>query len=246
MTLDENKLMYRPGMYTKKRTNASQLADRYIREWENSRMAEIKGKKETAQVHKCICFSRKIGVGALEIADLVGEKLGFKVVDREILEHIAADHNLSEKTIDRFDERYPGARKNFASMMFGEKSYTMDDYLRHLIGAVYAIADSGPTIFVGRATHLILPRERLLAVRFISSKVHRVKRVAAILNTSEKEAEKQLVEEDKKQMDFFRKNFKIKDASPYEFDLVINRDYLPESRWAAEIVEMAYRMKFHE
>jgi hypothetical protein len=58
------------------------------------------------------------------------------------------------------------------------------------------------------------------------------------------EAEKKLDAEDKRQRDFFRKNLKKKDASPYEFDLVINRDYLTKTEWAADLVERAYRMKF--
>jgi len=183
-------------------------------------------------------------VGALEIADLLSEKLKMKVVDREILEHIATDRNLKQSTVDLFDERHPGAIKNFTSMMFGEKAYTMGDYLRQLVSAVYSIADSGPSIFVGHAVHLILPRERVLAVRLISSPEHRVKRVASILNLGDKSAKKELAKEDKKQHEFFKKNFNKRDAVPYEFDLVINRDYFTETGWAADIVEQAYHLKF--
>lgn len=241
-----NKPKYLPGMYAKKRTNTVKMADQYIHDWEIRRLAAIKEKKLAARVTNCICFSRKIGVGALEIADLLSEKIGFKVVDREILEHIANDRKCKQSTIDTFDERHPGAMNNFASMLFGEKAYTMGDYMRHLVSAVYSIADSDPTIFVGRAAHLILPRERVLAVRFISSREYRIKRVASILNVGEKAAEKELAQEDKKQHEFFKKNFKKKDAVPYEFDLVINLDYFTEPSWAADIVEKAYNLKFEK
>jgi hypothetical protein len=247
MTDKKNEIKYVPGMYAKrakKRMTTDQLASKWIHEWEKTRLAEIKKKELASQVNNCISFSRKIGVGALEIADLVGQKTGMRVVDREILEYIANDSDLSRKTVDFFDERHPGVMNNFGAMLFGEKSFTMGDYMRHLISAVYSIADDGPTIFVGRAAHLILPRNRVLAVRFISSKEHRTKRVADMLNISEAAAEKKLLAEDKRQADFFKKNLKKKEASPYEFDLVINRDYISEVEWAAELVKHAYKLKF--
>ena len=242
-------MKYFPGMYAgraKKRMNTAQLAEQCIQEWEKKRLAAIKEKESAARINNCISFSRKIGVGALEIADLVSEKTGLRVVDREILEYIAGHSDLKQTTVDFFDERHPGVMNNFGAMLFGEKSFTMGDYMRHLITSVYSIADDGPTIFVGRATHLILPRDKVLAVRFISSKAHRVNRVAGILGISGTAAEKKLVEEDKRQADFFKKNLKKKDASPYEFDLVINRDYITEAGCAAELVAQAYKLKFEE
>jgi len=247
MTDNKNEKKYVPGMYSKraKRTmNTDQLIGQWIREWETKRLNAIKKKEVESRVNNCISFSRKIGVGALEIADLVGEKTGMRVVDREILEHIAADSDLRQKTVDSFDERHPGVMNNFGAMMFGEKSFTMGDYMRHLISAVYSISDDSPAIFVGRATHLIIPRDHVMAVRFISSDEHRTKRVAEIMGISKSEAAKKLKEEDRQQRDFFKKNFKKKDASPYEFDLVINRDFITDAQWAAELVEHAYKLKF--
>jgi hypothetical protein len=49
---------------------------------------------------------------------------------------------------------------------------------------------------------------------------------------------------DREQRDFFKKNFNKKEASPYEFDLVINLDNLKDHDAAADIVEKAYKEKF--
>jgi len=166
------------------------------------------------------------------------------VVDREILEHIAKNLKLSQETIEFFDERYPGKMTELAAMLFGEKSFIMSDYIRNFISAVFTFADRGSTIFVGRGTHLILPRDRVLAVRVICSIEHRIKRLAKILDIEETEAKKLLGQIDKEQRDFFKKAFRKKDASPYEFDLIINCDYLTEPQGAAEIVARAFRDKF--
>ncbi|MBA2880327.1 hypothetical protein HNR65_000634 [Desulfosalsimonas propionicica] len=243
MTHHYNK--YIPGTYGKRIPGGAAKAEEVILEWERRRLKAIKKKDAEARVTNCIAFSRKIGLGALEIADLMSSRLGgMRVVDRGILEKIAENKHLGEKTIDSFDERYPGAMSDFAALLFGEKSFTMGDYMRYLTGAVFAMADAGPTIFVGRAVHLILPRQRVLAVRFIASRDFRVRRIAEILEVTEDAAAKELDRVDREQKEFFRKNFNKKDAAAYEFDMVINRDYLESADAAAEVVATAYRQKF--
>jgi len=203
-------------------------------------------KKEAALgvISPAICFSRKIGVGALEIADILAEKIGYRVADREVIEHIANNADLNKKNVDYFDEHYPGKINELSALLFREKSFIMSDYVRHLISAVFSMAGAEPTIFVGRGTHLILPQNSQLAVRFISSKAYRVRRLAEILNVEEKVAEKKIDEVDKGQRDFFKKVFGKKDASSYEFDMVINCDFITQPEWAAEIVFQAFKEKF--
>jgi len=244
MTINIDKIKYIPGTYAKKRPDAAQMAGQYILDWEK-RQLELK-EKETALgvISPAICFSRKIGIGAVEIADILAEKIGYRVADREVIEHISSNADLSKKTVDFFDEHYPGKINELSALLFREKSFTMSDYVRHLISAVFSLAGTQPTIFVGRGTHLILPQDSQLAVRFISSKSYRVKRLAEILNVKEEEAEKKIDEVDKGQRDFFKKIFSKKDASPYEFDIVINCDFITRPEWAAEIVSQAFKEKF--
>ena len=91
---------------------------------------------------------------------------------------------------------------------------------------------------------MLLPRERILAIRFIASKEQRVKRLADITDLDEKEAEKEIEKMDREQSDFFKKVYKKKGASPYEFDLVINCEYLSDPKLAADIVALAFKNKF--
>lgn len=247
MPVNANGIKYVPGMYAGKikiGVSTAQMAEKCIRNWEKKRMSVLKEKEPSNRINHCISFSRKIGVGALEIAELLAKKIGLQMVDRDILEYIANDSNLSQSTVESFDERHPGVMDNFGAILFGEKSFTMGDYLRYLLTSVYAIVEDCPTIFVGLATHFMMPRDKVLAVRFISSDAYRVKRVAGILGISEAEAEKKLAAEDKRQSEFYKKNFKKNEISSYEFDLVINRDYITEAEWAADLVERAYNLKF--
>ncbi len=241
MTVYIGGIKYVPGTYAKKRPGAAEIADKYIREWDNVRLERARPGQE---ILPAICFSRKIGVGALEVADILAEKLNYRVIDREIIEHIANQAELSEKTVTIFDERYPGKLNEFLAFAFGEKSFIRSDYTRHLFRAIFAAAGLAPTIFVGRGAHLVLPRDRVLAVRFICSREYRVKRLSQILKVKAKEADSKLDQIDKEQRDFFKKAYGLKDASPYEFDMVINCDYISEPEWAAELVAQAFKNKF--
>jgi hypothetical protein len=49
---------------------------------------------------------------------------------------------------------------------------------------------------------------------------------------------------DKEQKAFFKKVHGKKDVSPYEFDMVINFEYISQPQWAADIVEKAFYAKF--
>jgi cytidylate kinase len=244
MAINKSRLKYIPGTYARKRPNSAQLAGQYINEW-SQRQLKMKDKEiAPSETAPAICFSRKIGAGALEIADLLAEKIYYRVVDRELLEHITKDRDLTRKTVEFFDERYPGKMSELASMLFGEKSFIMSDYVKNLISAVFTFANMGSSIFVGRGTHLILPRDRVLAVRIICSDKHRIERLADILDVEEDEAEKLLHQIDREQRAFFKKSFGKKDASPYEFDLIINSDFIVEPGAAAEIVAQAFKKKF--
>jgi len=234
---------YVPGTYVKPTPSAAQISDRYIREWE-LKWREKERKKPKAKMPPAICFSRKIGVGVLEIAGILAEKIGYRVIDRQILENIADEAKLSERTVSLFDERYPGKLNEFVALAFGEKAFIESDYSRHLFKALISIAGMGPTIFLGRGAHLLLPRDRVLAVRFISSRPYRVKRLARILQIAENEAERRVDLADREQRDFFKKVYDKKDASPYEFDMVINCDWISNPEVAAAIVAQAAEAKF--
>ncbi|MCK5837134.1 MAG: cytidylate kinase-like family protein, partial [Desulfobacula sp.] len=81
------KAVYKPGYYGKKRMSTSDWTAANIKKWGKDQAD--KQQEGPPIVHPSICFSRKIGVGALEIADLLSDIIQYRVIDREILEHMA-------------------------------------------------------------------------------------------------------------------------------------------------------------
>jgi cytidylate kinase len=64
------------------------------------------------------------------------------------------------------------------------------------------------------------------------------------MNISKEEAAKQIRELDQQQTAFFKQVYNKKDASAYEFDLVVNCDHIKERRSVAELILSAFREKF--
>jgi cytidylate kinase len=236
-------ITYKPGYYGVKRQTASSWVDANIRKWSKQQSDKQKEMEDPSVVHS-ICFSRQIGVGALEIADLLSGLIHYRVVDREIIEHMAQETNLTREIIEFYDERYPGRMSELFTMLISEKTFIKSDYARQLVKTVNALASSEPTIFVGRGTHLILPRKNVLSVRFICSKGYRVDRLANMLGISAFEAERKLEVMDIEQHEFFKTVYHKKETTPEEYDLIINRDHIKGAFQAARIVACAFEQKF--
>jgi hypothetical protein len=83
----------------------------------------------------------------------------------------------------------------------------MGTNIKNFAGAVFTFAEMGSTIFVGRGTHLFLPRDRVLSVRVICSDHTRIKRLSKILDLEENEVSVILNQVDAEQGDFFKKAF---------------------------------------
>jgi cytidylate kinase len=234
---------YKPGYYGKKTMQKSAWIDANIKRW-NTADADMKRRGESPPVFNSICFSRQIGVGALEIADHLSGIIDYRVVDREILEEMARDANLTQKAIAFFDERYPGRMSELFSMLTSEKTFLTSDYARQLAKTVTALANIEPTIFVGRGTQYILPRDRVLSVRFICSRDYRVERLAKLMGLTQEEASKQLTVLDNEQHKFFHAIYQKNETANDDFDLVINRDHIAGVSQIAQIVVCAYTEKF--
>ena len=240
---DDAKKGYAPGDYGKKRMGAAAWADIHIKKWSQT-PKKLPAKLPANAIFPCICFSRQIGVGALKIADLVAGQLPMRVVDREILEFMAREKDLTKQAVDFFDEKYPGIMSELFNMLVSEKTYLKSDYARQLAKTATVLAGMEPTIFVGRGIHLILPRESVLAVRIIADKEYRISKLSRMLGITEQTAENQLKRLDKEQADFFKAVYNSDSASPEEFDLVINKKHIKNEAEAADIVFCAFEQKF--
>ena len=97
---DNENVVYVPGMYKKEKPNVQTVVEKVYNDWQQQRKMP---EQEEGKQFPVICFSRRIGVGALEIADILADQIGYRVIDREILEYLAnrkGAHPLLEAFVD--------------------------------------------------------------------------------------------------------------------------------------------------
>ena len=234
--------VYPPGYYGKKMMSASDWAGTQIRQWERAQ-TELKTANHFSQ-KQCICLSRGIGAGALEVADFLSEITGYRVIDKEIIEYMAKDSSLTENIIAFFDERFPGKMNELLVSLSIEKKFFKNDYVKQLAKTVTALSHTEPTIFVGRGTHLILPRHTILSVQLVCSKKRRIEKFAHTLGIGNSEAEGKLNIIDHDHHEFFKNVFLREKTSPDEFDIVIHMDHITQEHQIAQIIACAFEQKF--
>jgi len=162
---------------------------------------------------------------------------------REILEHLIQSENEDKSIKEFLDERCPTGFETLLARILREKVFKSED-TRLLFKTIFAIANLGPGIFVGRGVHLILPRNRVLAVRLTCSDKFRSRRVAKMLNIPEPAASTRLNHLDLEQKNFFKNVYNLKTAHKNEFDMILYMDYFKSPRAAASVIATAFAEKF--
>jgi cytidylate kinase len=194
-------------------------------------------------IHPYIAISRETGVDAAGIAKSVASKLGWKVLDSELLDYIAEHYHLSRLALDYVDERAASWFHETFGKWLDEQLVSQAEYVSRLGTVVLLAAQHESTVFVGRGAQFVLPREAGLAARVIAPRKLRVQRVMERRQCSQHEAEEFVDESDNGRAGFVRRYFHRDVADPRLYDLVINLERTsPEA--AADLILNDFRLCF--
>ncbi len=187
-----------------------------------------------------ITISREAGAGGAEVAELLGKKLGWEVLDKKLVERVAQRYHLPKPMLERLDETASNWAVDAFGSWFDSQTVSHEKYVVRLGRVILAAARRGNVILVGRGAHLILPRDQGLAVRIIASLKHRVARIARQFGFGEAQARQYLAEIDRGRREFVMRYFHHDINDPQWFDLVLRVDRIgPEG--AAELIAETYR-----
>lgn len=162
--------------------------------------------------HTVITIGRQYGSGGREIGRRLGELLGIKVYDNELLSLAAEKKGLPEAYLDRVDEK--AADSFLYSLAMGASHF------RHLHATVQMsmndklfiaqselmkeIAERESAVFVGRcADHILRKHEGLLSIFIHADFESRVARICELEGCSRKEAEELIVKNDKRRINYY-------------------------------------------
>lgn len=172
-----------------------------------------------------------MGSMGCEVAQAVAARLGYRVVQRDLINQAARRAGVPGVALHTIDELG----------IFGIKPTQQehDAYHEALRQVVTEMADQGEVIIVGRAGQAILHgRLDAIHVRVIAPTALRIERLMRDQNISQEAAEAQIKASDRSRKTFLRRFYGIDWDSPDLYDLVVNTARVRPEEAAALICEL--------
>jgi hypothetical protein len=188
-----------------------------------------------------VAVSRQSGARGGSIAKRVGRKLGWQVVDQELMEFVAqqghGDDELSLAARQWADERL--ADLTDQGMLAGGPAVLSMARVALTLGAM------GETVLLGRGAGHVLPPANTLHVRVVAPRVDRIAYMTQWLRLTPREAEKQVDLRDGRRNQYLLDHFSVEASDPIHYDLVLNSSLLGEEL-CSELITQAARAKLME
>jgi cytidylate kinase len=182
-----------------------------------------------------LCVSREAGAGGGALARLVGQRMGWKVYDEELVEAIAYRMQVPIDEVRALDELAPSVVQDWLLPLREEYYAPQEAYLDHLAKLIEAIGRAGESILVGRGAGFMLPRETTLTIRVIAPLRDRASRLAERMGVSVRTARRAARDLDRRRAQFDRTMHRANVNDPHHFDLVLDTHSLG-LEIAAEVV----------
>ncbi len=203
---------------------------------------------------RVVCISSATGAGGEEVAQLVAERLGLRIVDEAIVARAAQEAGVEHDVVADVERRKSfiaglfrdlGTSAGFVAAGTGypvvdEESLSTDDLRTLIRSAVEEAAAEGDAVIVSHAASIALSgREDVLRVLVTGSPEARAARVAATRGIWDDAPEKQIADSDAGREDYFRRFYDLRRELPTHYDLVVNTDRIDAQQAANLIADAA-------
>lgn len=203
-----------------------------------------------------VCVSRALAAGGEDIARAVADRLGFRVVDAEVVRLAAEKAGVDPRQVEEVERRRPlfprilaalrsrgltgdGAsqREATAAEAAAETGGGAEARLRAFLRAsIEEIAAEGRVVLIAHAASLALgPREDVLRVLITAPPETRARRLVQLSGASLAEARSAVAESDQARATYLRRFHGVTQELPTHYDLVVNAELLPPDRAVALI-----------
>jgi cytidylate kinase len=227
---------------------AERIIAKQVAMWEAKKRLEKedlrpgRGKVREVSYGPYLLVSREKGSGGRTVADLVGQRLGWQVFDREIVDEVAKRAQVRQQLIESLDEQDRAVVDDIILSALDRDNIGTVGYLHHLKQVVHTLGRHGDVIIMGRGARHILPTQFGLNVRITAPFEVRVQRIAAKQGLTQAAARLEVEKADRERAAFIRRHFQKKVDDPLDFDLIVNTAEL-SAEAAAEIVLTALKQK---
>lgn len=202
-----------------------------------------------------ITISRQYGAGGSEVARLVAERLGWSVVDNEIVDRVARRAGLAPELVAEQDERVPGFVERLGrALAASSQEYAVPELgvavraeepslvrLTELV--VQEVAAEGKVVLVGRAAPAVLGTALgALHIKLVASREFRIQLARKAEQLDARAAEKLMDQTDAQRARYHREHYGRDWDDPTHFHMVLNTGLLTLEGAAELIVTQARAM----
>ncbi|HOC43322.1 MAG TPA: cytidylate kinase-like family protein [Thermoanaerobaculales bacterium] len=175
-----------------------------------------------AQLGPFLSISREVGSGGAEVARGTGERIGWSVLDKQLVEDLARRLELSPKMLELLDETRSNWFHETMLNLMNSKIVLQNSYVSILGKLLHLAAYEGKVIIVGRGSHLLLPRDAGLMVRVIAPRAARLATLQEREGLDAAAAERLLDELEAARAAFIRRHFRREPDDPSQYDMVLD------------------------
>jgi hypothetical protein len=228
--------------HTREEPGILAAAERQMHAWAigkelKDRAVRLEGEERSTQrVLRFVTISREAGAGGGEIGRHVGQRLGWEVFDKNLLDRIADRFRLSRMMLDLVDETRTSWVYDVLGTWMDRKLVPHGKYVACLSRVVLTAARRGQAVFVGRGAQFLLPQQEVLAVRIVASPKYRIQQIMEQMGISESDARRHMVEVDEGRREFVEQFFHHNITDPHLYDLVINIERCGKAGAVEEII----------
>lgn len=200
---------------------------------------------EAALFRPFITIAREPGSGGAPIAAAVAKKLGYELIDEQLIDEVARSTKKRRAIVENMDEKERSQIDALVESFFSAEHLNKERYLFELIKAILTYAYQGKTVILGRGANFITPFGKGLHVNITAPYSLRVKRAMDFEGHSEKRAKEVIATVEKERLDFVKNYFSADAAKMNAYDLTINTSYFKINE-ARDLVITAFQKKFSE
>lgn len=201
-------------------------AERQMRAWElaqsTPRADSTARRTPVPQIGPYVSISREHGAGGSAIGELLGQRLGWEVLDKNLLDRVAKRSHVSRQLLELVDETAANWAYDVLGTWLDRGLVPHEKYVTQLCHVVLAAGRRGNVIFVGRGVPFVLPREAGVSVRIIAPLKHRIAQVVKDEKLTRADARAAIERIDKGRRRFVERYFHYDITDPHYYDLIIN------------------------
>lgn len=186
-----------------------------------------------------VTISRRMGSGARIVAAKLAQELGWSLWDKDLIDAIAEDADVSRRVVEAFDEKTVSEIEAFARGVLGDYELGGFLYVRHLARALAAISRLGNAIILGRGANFVL--KDALSIRIDASDERRIHNMMDYEDLSAPEAEARIRRSDRERRDFLIRAFGREKVESAHYHLTIWMDDFSTDD-AVEIIKAALKV----